>query len=213
MVVRPAMRGFTLLEVLVAMALMAVLALLSWRGLDSVLDSRERLVSASDDLGALSLTFAQLEEDLRRSWSVRLLGLPLPAIAFVPAVPGEGAPRLRLLREASAAVAPGSVQLVEWRLREERLERGFSPWGAASPGAAQAMPAITWQPLMAGIRALELRAFLVGAGWVEAGALAGRPPMVAGTPQDPAPVPVTGVELVLIRADGSRVQRFFTVRD
>jgi hypothetical protein len=37
--------------------------------------------------------------------------------------------------------------------------------------------------------------------------------MVAGTPQEPAPVPVTGVELVLIRADGSRVQRFFTVRD
>ena len=97
---RPPMHGFTLLEVMVAMALMAVLALLSWRGLDSVLDSRERLVSASDDLGALSLTFAQLEEDLRRSWSVRLLGLPLPAIAFVPAVPGEGAPRLRLLREA-----------------------------------------------------------------------------------------------------------------
>ena len=32
--------GFTLVELLVAAALMAVLAVLSWRGLDAVLDSR-----------------------------------------------------------------------------------------------------------------------------------------------------------------------------
>jgi len=210
---RSSSHGFTLLEVLVAMSLMAVLALLSWRGLDAVLGARERLVSASDDLGSLSLAFAQLEEDLRRSWSVRLLGLPLPAIGFVPAVSGEGAPRLRIVREASAAVAPGAVQRVEWRLSEGRLERGFSAWAAASLATPQAAPAITWQPLVGELRAVELRAFLAGSGWVEGSALAARVPVGAGAPQDPSAAVITGVELVLIRTDGSRVQRVFTVRD
>ena len=50
-------RGFTLIELLVACALMAVLALLSWRGLDSILQTRERLVVASDELRSLTLAF------------------------------------------------------------------------------------------------------------------------------------------------------------
>ena len=48
-----ASRGFTLLEVLIALSLMAVLAVLGWRGLDSVLVTRERLTRSSADLAAL----------------------------------------------------------------------------------------------------------------------------------------------------------------
>ena len=65
--------GFTLLELLIAVSLMAVLAVLGWRGLESVLTTRDRIVRASDDLRALSVTFTQMEEDLRRAWPVRLL--------------------------------------------------------------------------------------------------------------------------------------------
>jgi general secretion pathway protein J len=215
-------RGFTLLEILVALGLMAVLALLSWRGLDAVLGARERLVSASGELGAFSLAFSQLEEDLRRSWSVRLLGLPVPAIGFAMAAADEGGPRMRVTREAPATLAPGAVQRVEWRLRQGRLERGFSAWGPASTSPVQATAPITWQPLVENLRAIELRAFLVGSGWIDASALAARglpPPALAqpggpgSGPSDPLAVPVTGVEIVLVRADGSRVQRVFTVRD
>ena len=68
----PRHRGFTLLELLIAIALMALLAVLGWRGLDSVLRSRERIAANSDDLRGLSVAFSQLDEDLRRSWVVRL---------------------------------------------------------------------------------------------------------------------------------------------
>ena len=56
--------GFTLIELLVAVALLAILAVLSWRGLDAVVQSRERLVTESDELRSLTLALAQLEEDL-----------------------------------------------------------------------------------------------------------------------------------------------------
>src|SRR5690606_23428024 len=71
---RPVMRacrrtaGFTLLELLVAVALMAILAVLSWRGLDSVLASREHITAHTDETRAVSVLFSQLDEDLRRSW-------------------------------------------------------------------------------------------------------------------------------------------------
>ena len=57
-------RGFTLIELLVACALMAVLALLSWRGLDSILQTRARLIVASDELRSLTLAFSQMDEDV-----------------------------------------------------------------------------------------------------------------------------------------------------
>ena len=80
--VRRRARGFTLIELLIAAALLAVLAVLAWRGLDSVLASRQRIVAASDELRSLTLAFAQLDEDLRRSWPVRLLKLQTPSITF-----------------------------------------------------------------------------------------------------------------------------------
>ena len=79
---RIATRGFTLLEVLVACALLAVLAVISWRGLESVLSARDRITSYSDDLRAMTVAFSQIDEDLRRSWPVRLLRLPRRPVAF-----------------------------------------------------------------------------------------------------------------------------------
>ena len=66
--------GFTLIELLVAVALLAILAVLSWRGLDAVIQSRERLVTESDELRSLTLALAQLEEDLLGTWPMKNLG-------------------------------------------------------------------------------------------------------------------------------------------
>src|SRR3546814_4811983 len=46
---RSAQQGFTLIEVLVALALMALLSLISWRALDSVERSSERLQARSEE--------------------------------------------------------------------------------------------------------------------------------------------------------------------
>src|SRR5690606_41154958 len=79
---RPVMRacrrtaGFTLLELLVAVALMAILAVLSWRGLDSVLASREPIPAPTHAPRALSVPFSPLVEAPRPSWPPRPRAAP-----------------------------------------------------------------------------------------------------------------------------------------
>lgn len=180
--------GFTLIELLVAAALLAVLAVLSWRGLDAVLDSRRRIVAASDELRSLTLAFSQLDEDLRRSWPVRLLRLPVPSIGFT--VAGEQAvTTLELLREATGAAEPTQLQRVAWRLRDGVLERGFGAWtapaadgvaaGASVPrgqtGAeAAATGGLVWQPILGGVAQLQMQGWIAPQGWIAAEALAGQ---------------------------------------
>ena len=217
--------GFTLLELLIAVTLMSALALMSWRALDSLIDARERITRASDDLRELVVAFAQLEEDLRRAWPVRLIDAGRAAVALVPDGDGRdtiGGGVLDLLREAPAvaALAPGAaaasdparasgLQRVVWRLDRGRLERGFVAWW---PGSAETLrPAsdvqapggagVTWQPVAAGVDSIAWRAYLPGRGWLGPGQRA----------EDPA-TPVTGIEIALIRG-GQRIVRVFSVRD
>jgi len=234
--------GFTLIELLIAAALLAVLAVLSWRGLDAVLASRTRIVAASDDLRALTLAFAQVDEDLRRSWPVRLLRLPVPSIGF--SVAGEqAAVSLELLREAGAADQPTQVQRVAWRLRGGLLERGFAPWvvpsgdqGAQAAAGGGEMGGLIWQPVLVGVTELQMQGWIAGQGWVAAEALAGQ---LAAAAQDAAnagaggagaggagtgtggqqaaaggrPIAVTGLLLRVVRTDGHVLQRIFPVKD
>jgi prepilin-type N-terminal cleavage/methylation domain-containing protein len=201
--------GFTLIELLIAAALLAVLAVLSWRGLDAVLASRQRIVTASDELRSLTLAFAQLDEDLRRSWPVRLLRLTTPSIGFT--VSGEqAAATLEMLREASGAAEPTQVQRVAWRLRDGVLERGFGVWvvspaaggsgfgsggfggprgesDGSGPGAAGTAPgSLVWQPVLANVASLQMQGWIAGQGWVAGESLAGQ---LRGT----APVGASGV--------------------
>jgi general secretion pathway protein J len=199
-------RGFTLIELLIAAALLAVLALLAWRGLDAVLASRQRIVAASDELRSLTMAFAQMDEDLRRSWPVRLLRLSTPSIAFT--VSGEqAAASLEMLRESSGPTEPTQVQRVAWRLRQGVLERGFgvwvvspaaggtgygtqaaaraaadgdAPWSGADTGA-QPGAGLVWQPVLGGVAALQMQGWIAGQGWVAAEALAGQLRGTAGS--------------------------------
>jgi general secretion pathway protein J len=220
--------GFTLLEVIVAVALLAVIAVLSLRGIDSVLRARERLSAAAAELDALTVCFAQIEEDLRRAWPVRLRLSAESPVQFLPAAPEDGAAPLSLLREGAGDAAPGVIQRVSYRLREGVLERGFAPWQPAvapgpeaAPGAARpageggrdpVVPAaIVWQPLVAGVSAVRWRGFMPGAGWVDGaalGAMARTPP-----PAGQAPAVPVGLEIVLERRGGDVLRRVFGVRD
>jgi len=235
-------RGFTLIELLIAATLLAVLALLSWRGLDTVLTSRDRIAKASDELRFLTIAFAQMDEDLRKSWPVRLLKLPAPSIAF--SVSGEqAATTLELLRESTGALEPTKIQRVAWRLRGDVLERGFGPLvvSSAAPsmkpagGDAEAAGGLVWQPVLGGVSALRMQGWVQGQGWVVAEALAGQlraaaaaappagasggtPPASGGAPPA-APPPaapvamVTGLSVVVVRSDGKVLERVFPVKD
>ena len=63
--VRARNRGFTLLEVVVAVALFAVVAALAYGGLDSVLRARGQLEAQAGQLARLQFAVGQIERDLR----------------------------------------------------------------------------------------------------------------------------------------------------
>lgn len=222
---RRPMRGFTLLELLIAVTLMSVLALMSWRALDALIDARERITRAGDELRALVVAYAQIEEDLRRSWPVRLLDTGRGPVALAESPGGRDTTtggQLDLIREAPAvaAFAPtglaggdpsraSGLQRVVWRLEGGRLERGFVLWWPGSPdaladtafGARSTVDATTWQPLVERVDAISWRLYRPGQGWLPPGQ------RVDGTGDS-----VTGVELSLVRG-GERLVRVFSIRD
>lgn len=212
--------GFTLVELLVATTLLAIVAVLSWRGLDSVMQSRERIVASSDELKALSMVFTQIDEDLRKSWPVRLLTPAQAPVRFV--VTGDlQQGQLELLREVGAPDAATQIQPVAWRLRAGVLERGFGPW--RSPDANVSMEGLTWQPLLSQVVALQWQGFVRGQGWADAPVLAARasvePPAGGGGGSAPgvnpsqAQAPITGLFIRLTLDKGRQLERVISVSD
>ncbi len=99
------------MEVLVALFAMALLAALSWQGLDSVLRSRDASRVAVDDAVRLATVLTQWEQDLQA----------LHDSGAVPALDFDGQ-TLRLTRRTDAGVA-----LVTWAVRGGVWQRWVSP--------------------------------------------------------------------------------------
>lgn len=112
------LRGFTLIELLVAISILAIVAVLGWRGLDSIVRSRDVLTADLENTRGLQLTFAQLQNDC--SLNVNPLSYPnLPEGRSSWIEPQ----RLILIRnEYIDDVAP-SMQVVVYRLRNASLTR------------------------------------------------------------------------------------------
>jgi len=102
--------GFTLVEVLVALVLMAVLSGMAWQGLDGI--SRARTISQAriEQTLRLNTVLAQWEQDLQSIYNTNLV----PALTF------DGA-TLRMVRRQ-----PEGLQVVAWSLREQRWLRWTS---------------------------------------------------------------------------------------
>ena len=102
--------GFTLVEVLVALVLMAVLSGMAWQGLDGI--SRARTISQAriEQTLRLNTVLAQWEQDLQSIYNTNLV----PTLTF------DGA-TLRLVRRQ-----PEGLQVVAWSLREQRWLRWTS---------------------------------------------------------------------------------------
>jgi general secretion pathway protein J len=108
--------GFTLIELLVAIAILALVAVLSWRGLDSILRSRDALAQELLLSRALQVSFNQLETDLRSV--ARDVGsqTSLPGVQLA-------AGQLQVLRYQFGTDSPGRWQLVRYSLDEGQLQR------------------------------------------------------------------------------------------
>jgi general secretion pathway protein J len=104
-------RGFTLVEVLVSLFVLATLAAMAWQGVAVVVRSRAAATERVDALLRLQSMLAQWETDLREVVDTQ----NVPAFGF------DGA-ALRLTRRHDAG-----VQMVVWHLRGNRLMRWASP--------------------------------------------------------------------------------------
>jgi len=109
---RSAARGFTLVEVLVALLIMATMAAMAWRGIDALIKSREIAQGHLAQTARLQTVLAQWEADLRALQDSK---------SDVPALGFDGG-SLTLTRQA-----PEGLQVVVWSLREGALYRWESP--------------------------------------------------------------------------------------
>ena len=107
--------GFTLIELLVAISILALMAVLSWRGLDSMTQTQSRLQQRADDVLALQAGLSQ--------W-----GADLDAMLVLPgqsALDWDGR-ALRLTRRASGT--PGSAAAVIVAAWSRRDVDGAGQW-------------------------------------------------------------------------------------
>lgn len=106
----PRARGFTLVELLVAISLMALMAVMSWRGIDGMARAQEQTRVRGDAVLALQLGLAQWSADLDA----------LEAVAGLPGLEWDGRV-LRLTRRDSEH----KLRVVAWT---RRMVDGNSLW-------------------------------------------------------------------------------------
>ena len=191
--------GFTLIEVLVALVVFAVLSGLAYRSLSVVLDSRRHIDRENHKWREVALFFARLEQDVATA-------VPRPVRdagdAVAPAVAGTPTParayegQLVLTRTAFAADPGGaeSPRRLGYRLRNGTVE--LLAWAVLDQGPRTAPTVVA---ALRDVKEMQVR-FLDRRGqwhvqWPPAGATA---------PQKAVPA---GVEVALTLVSGERVVR------
>lgn len=201
-------RGFTLLELLVAITVLAIVSMIAWRGLDSLLTTRERLEPAGDEVRALLAAFGQLERDLAQITTPTVFGLRQSPVSVRASTDG---PVIEILRIApTTTVAPTSVQTVFWRVADGTLLRQVSAPRKSFETTSEEQ--LSSARLLGQVKSMRVRLWRDVA-WVDplAPGAAEPPPVAApGTPGLLVPVP-QGLELVVERNDGRLFRRVLLV--
>jgi general secretion pathway protein J len=189
--------GFTLLELLVAIAILALLSVLGYRALAALTDSEVRLTEEATRWRTLDQLFTRLESDMRQAQprAVRVSGVNEPA--WLGSTDAEGNANLRFSRSgAEFTLEAGSAgQRLGYRFRDGAVEVVYSPYldiGPETPSTAFV--------LADGITRFRISYLDPAGGWVD------RWPMRADLPLPRA----VRVELGL--AGGETVERWLTLR-
>lgn len=164
-------RGFTLIELLVAVTILAMVAVLSWRGLDGIVRARLALNEELAQTRSMQISFAQLQSDCAQLATPELTGKRVP-IDISPN-------RLLLIRTMYADQQAGNLRVVSYRLSNGMLTRQESVgtrdldqlgalWQTALDDKLPA-PAL---PLQEGVAAMQLRLWDTLSGWRDLEAVA-----------------------------------------
>lgn len=185
-------RGFTLIELLVAITILAVVAVLGWRGLDGIVRARVALSRDLEQTRGMQLALAQLQSDCAHVMPTIAIGGRLPLVAEQD--------RLTLVRSVYVDNQPSAVQVVSYRVAGGILQRRESlatrdlgeldtAWQSIASDADKT-PGVT---LQAGVASMTIRTWIAGSnGWIPTGSGAVSPPIIGGQP-----VPNKGLEVAL----------------
>lgn len=161
---RARQQGFTLIEVLVAVSLMALVSLIAWRGLQRVADTRDLIQQQAADTDQVIRALGQLARDVEVSYTG-----PAFEAASTDAIVLNAGLRLnarRLGKPVLDIVRPdpdgaGLWQRVQWRVDKQGLWRAIGPAAAVMP-LPDPVDAVL---LLPDVTALTVRAWLPNAGW------------------------------------------------
>jgi general secretion pathway protein J len=108
-------RGFTLVELLVAISILAIVAVLGWRGLDGIVRARVALTQQMETTRGMQLAFAQMQSDCEHIAS-RDVVEQRPYLLI-------GNDRFTLVREVFTENQPSRLQVVAYRIVNGNLMR------------------------------------------------------------------------------------------
>ena len=154
-------RGFTLIEMLVAIGLLAVIAMLSWRGLDATIEGRDHIVGTLAQTRGFGRYFAQLQYDA--------LNLVAPEEVFGPPLrmkPDE----LVLVRHLDVGSKPTRLQVIRYQLKGHQLSRSASaPLSTLSQlnDALQHMDTFPGVVVSDKVGSMNLSVWLAPGGWTD----------------------------------------------
>jgi general secretion pathway protein J len=158
---RDGARGFTLIEMLVAITLLAVMAVIAWRGLDAMTRGSERLTDHDARLNALKLLYGQFQTDCEH----------LADPAALQASPLEFSPgQLLLVRDRRDEGRPATWQVIAYRLDGNTVVRAAAAPAQSRQAVQSALLALRQAEATAGgvARPLVVNADqLFGRAWVE----------------------------------------------
>ncbi|MFL6675493.1 MAG: type II secretion system protein J [Massilia sp.] len=149
-------RGFTLVELLVAISILAIVAVLGWRGLDSIVRARVALTEQMETTRGMQLAFAQMQSDCEHIASADLLD-KRPFLLSAD-------DRITLVRTVFTENEPSRLQVVAYRIVNGTLTRRESVatrdlaqldalWNAATTDADTTAP-VALQPGVVGMAVL-----------------------------------------------------------
>lgn len=145
---------------IVAVSLLAIIAVISWRALDGVIRSRTALTDEMENTRAINQLFDQLTDDAGQIVGDR--NLHAPAFSFGPG-------QLRIVRAVRPAGQPMRWQVVTYRLAQGVVVRQVSPLADSRDAIIPLLErpvSGTSLPMAAGIAEMHVRAWVRGSGWI-----------------------------------------------
>jgi general secretion pathway protein J len=156
--------GFTLIELLVAMAILAVVALLAWRGLDQVARGRDTLSRVTENERALSQLYDQMHSDIQQAASDNEISAP-------PIRTAQHS--LQIVRELRLPDQTTRLEVIRYQLRDGHVLRYASPAlvtvGQLRTAQAPNAGVDGWSTvdLVEGVTDFSTRLYLPHSGWVD----------------------------------------------